>query len=196
MNTNGFVFMILAVSCGAMLQARSEPAPDPAPSGLVAWWRAEGDATEVVGQNNGTLVNNVAFAPGEVGQAFNFDGIGAYVFIPASPRLNVGTGSGITIDAWINPTDLSAPRPIFEWSASAPGPLGAHFYTSVTGPGDLYANLIDTSGNSHSISSSPGVILANGIQHVALTYDESTGNACLYLIGFALRAVILGVFTP
>ena len=38
------------------------------PSGLVAWWRAEGNGQDSAGTNHGTLVNGATFAPGEVGQ--------------------------------------------------------------------------------------------------------------------------------
>src|SRR2546426_844471 len=41
----------------------------PAPSGLVSWWRGNGDANDVVGGNNGTLQGGVTFVPGKVGQA-------------------------------------------------------------------------------------------------------------------------------
>src|SRR5207253_739186 len=58
-------------------------------SGLVGWWPAEGSASDVVGGNNGTLTNGVTFAPGKVGQAFNFDGISGAITVPASPSLAV-----------------------------------------------------------------------------------------------------------
>jgi uncharacterized repeat protein (TIGR03803 family) len=44
------------------------------PSGLVNWWPGNGDANDIVGGNNGTLLNGTSFAPGEVNQAFSFAG--------------------------------------------------------------------------------------------------------------------------
>src|SRR5438132_7119811 len=64
-----------------------------APAAQVSWWRAEGNAVDSVGTNNGVIVGTT-FAPGEVGQAFKFNGIGNTVRIPASPTLDVGRGSG------------------------------------------------------------------------------------------------------
>src|SRR6266568_1888438 len=61
---------------------QAQPSCVPAPAGLIAWWRAEGDATDAVSTNNGTLMNGATFAPGEVGQAFSLDGINDYVSIP------------------------------------------------------------------------------------------------------------------
>ena len=52
----------------------------PAPSGLVSWWRAEGDARDFWDGNHGSLQNGATFAAGKVGQAFSFDGINDYLF--------------------------------------------------------------------------------------------------------------------
>src|SRR5690242_3833204 len=52
------------------------------PSGLVSWWRAETNATDVLGGNGGTLQGGAGFAPGKVGQAFSFNNINASVQVP------------------------------------------------------------------------------------------------------------------
>src|SRR6266446_2601149 len=44
-----------------------------APSGMVSWWPAEGDANDIQDGNDGTIQGTVTFAPGKVGQAFSFD---------------------------------------------------------------------------------------------------------------------------
>jgi hypothetical protein len=71
------------------------------PSGLVSWWSGNGTANDIAGTNNGIFVNP-SFGTGEVNQAFAFDGSGNYVRVPASSTLNVGTGDGLTVEAWIN----------------------------------------------------------------------------------------------
>ncbi len=53
----------------------------PAP-GLISWWRAEINALDSAGTNNGTLLGGASFAPGEVGQAFLFNSPNAAVKIP------------------------------------------------------------------------------------------------------------------
>lgn len=73
----------------------------PAPPGMVAWWPADGNANDIAGANNGTIVGGVTFAAGMVDQAFSLDGLTGYVEVPDSPTLDI-TGQ-ITIDAWINP---------------------------------------------------------------------------------------------
>src|SRR3990172_3078266 len=71
----------------------------PPPSGLISWWPGEGNANDIVGINNGTLMNGATFVTGKVGQAFSFDGINDYVSVPGT----FGGGSEATVEAWIKP---------------------------------------------------------------------------------------------
>jgi uncharacterized protein YjbI with pentapeptide repeats len=68
----------------------------------VSLWRAEGNALDSVGANNGTLLNGANYAAGKIGQAFSLDGAGAYVGVPESPSLRMSTA--MTMAAWIYPT--------------------------------------------------------------------------------------------
>ena len=72
-------------------------APASQPQGLVSWWQAEGDATDALGVNNGTIQGTVSFVPGRVGQAFQFSGL-SDVFVPDSPSLDTAT---VTVMAWV-----------------------------------------------------------------------------------------------
>jgi predicted Ser/Thr protein kinase len=173
----------------------------PAPSGLVGWWAAEGNAADRTGMNNGIIHGGVKFVPGKVGQAFQFDGASGYVTIPASESLNVGNGSGFTIEGWLNPADLSTPGPVLEWNDDA-GNLRAHFWINVpvaiggTGPGSIFANIVDVGGTGRGLSSPSNVLSAGKFNHVALTYSKSDGTATLYLDGNVVAVQELGVFTP
>src|SRR5689334_18749528 len=88
----------------------------PVLTGLVSWWKAEGNANDVAGLNNGTLLNGTSFAAGEVGQAFRFDGQSNYVSIPSSASLNIGLSNGLTIECWVKPNELTIARPLVEWN--------------------------------------------------------------------------------
>jgi len=72
----------------------------PVSAGLVAWWRAEGDASDCMGNNNGSLMGGTSFAVGKVGQAFNFNGSNSYVLVSNSPSIEP-TGP-FTVEAWVN----------------------------------------------------------------------------------------------
>ena len=76
-------------------------------SGMAAWWPAEGNTLDIVGTNNAT--GGIGYTNGEVGKAFFFDGNTNYLMVPASSYLNIGTGSGITIEGWIKPDHELAP---------------------------------------------------------------------------------------
>jgi hypothetical protein len=189
----------LTVSDNATLTV-VQPVCTPAPAGLVGWWQAEGDAADGAGTNNGILQGGVTFVPGNVGQAWRLNGTSGYVSIPASASLNVGTGGALTIEGWISPADLVAQSPLMEWNDGSGG-LGVHFWINQAaplggGPGSLFANLIDTSGAVHTIASSGGLLTTNGFQHVALSYDQSSGTATLYYNGVAVASQPLGTFTP
>jgi hypothetical protein len=72
------------------------------PAGLASWWPGDGNANDIIGESNGTLVGGVTFARAEVGQGFSFDGNG-YVSFGTGPAI-AGTGP-LTVDAWIRTTD-------------------------------------------------------------------------------------------
>jgi hypothetical protein len=69
-----------------------------APPGLVAWWPGNGNAIDVVGGNNGALTNAVAYVPGEVQEAFNFNGSSAMVLLANTSALQL---QNFTIETWL-----------------------------------------------------------------------------------------------
>ena len=171
------------------------------PSGIVAWWPGEGNANDVVGGNNGTLEGGATFAPGMVGQGFYLNGSNADVRIPAGSSLDVGSGNGLTLEAWINPSDVSERHPLFEWNVGDGTTYwGVHFYIDPlsfgAGPGALYANIVDNNGFWHQLYTGAGVVTPNVFQHVVLTYDKASGVATIYCNGVAVVQQNMGSFTP
>jgi hypothetical protein len=149
----------------------------PAPSGLVSWWRAEGDANDAVDSNSGTLMNGVTFAPGKVGQAFSFDGRNSYVRIADRPNLHFT--NAMTIEAWVYPTNVGATyNVVSKWDY--PGANVGRCYTTAVnadrrigfgvcadgtcsqGPGGASATVLSTT-----------LTPANQWTHFAATYDGS-----------------------
>ncbi len=159
------------------------------PTGLVAWWPGDGNANDIIGGDNGTPVGGVAFTAGEVGQAFNLNGVDGYVQAADSPSLNL---QSMTVETWVypNPTgnygllvtkyDSQGGRPYgrnwaFEaLAASAPferGKLSFIVYSGVQGDparGIETANVVLTTGQ---------------WQHVAATFDLTTQAIKIFVNG-------------
>jgi hypothetical protein len=174
-------------------QMCTEPVP-----GLVSWWTADGNGNDIAGSNPGTLQNGLTFGSGEVDQAFALDGIDDYFVVPASPTMNVGTGSGFSIECWIWPAELTNQYAIAEWNDGS-GNIGSHFYISIPllgGLGSIYANIVDSGGGDHYFASNPNVLNTFGFQHIALTYDKASGIAKIYYNGAVVAAQTLGSFIP
>src|SRR6267143_1529407 len=154
---------------------------DSAPAGMISWWKAEGNADDSQDDNNG-MIGGATFAPGEVGQAFNFDGIDDYVDAGNSASINL-TGSQVTIDAWINPSaDLTTESWFFgksgdgtvryaiEWEPGDPGVLVGRANT-----GAVQANFTPPT---------------NTWTHVAVVYDGNaeTSTTKLYVNGVVVAS--------
>jgi RHS repeat-associated protein len=162
-------------------------------SGLVGLWRGDNDTRDAAGENDGMLVGDVSFGPGKVNGAFVVSG-GTGIKVPAVSRLDVGSYNGFTIELWVNPLDNSPLQPLVEWRNDFA--FGPHLWLSAGGQGTLYANVVDTSGAYHIITSPLGLITPGVFQHVALTYNKTTGLGVLYKDGQIAASQNLGVFTP
>lgn len=167
-------------------------------TGMVGWWQGEDSAADGYGSNHGVLQGTIGYAAGKVGRALLFNTTNADVKIPASLTLDVGAGSGFTLEAWIYPTNTNTRRPLFEWNNGTTG-WGVHFWIDPGqggGAGSLYANIVDTGFFWHQFHSPGGKVLAGVFQHVALTYDKSLGLATMYCNGVMVAQSALGSFTP
>jgi hypothetical protein len=99
----------VTMTTDTMVRARFA-APVPLPEGMVAFWRGETDATDLIGGYSGTFYTGTTPAApsitawGKVGSAFAFDGTN-YVQIPDAPGLQPPQ---LTLEAWVFPTVLSS----------------------------------------------------------------------------------------
>ncbi len=87
--------------------------------GLVDWWPFEGDATDLIGANNGVITPTLTSVAAVVGQGFQFDG--------KYSQINFGTNTGnfgtndFTIDYWMKTTGTSAGEAFLEQRVSCDG---------------------------------------------------------------------------
>jgi hypothetical protein len=131
--------------------------------GLVAWYPGEGNANDLIGGASGTLVGNVTFAAGRVGQAFRFDGTD-YVQVPNSLALQA---ANISVEAWVNSTTLGRNKYILAKGAN--GGLAAS-YALYTGENGLQFFVYDGGTFVASPDAGPGIWDGNW-HHVVGTYD-------------------------
>lgn len=68
------------------------------PTGLIAWWPGDDNAHDLVGSNEGTVMGGATFSPGLKGPAFDFNGNGQYVKVPAQ----VYSQQAGTLELWVN----------------------------------------------------------------------------------------------
>ena len=158
------------------------------PSGIVAWWPGEGNANDIIGTNNGTLVGGVTFTSGEMGQAFSFDGSGGYIQMPPVTQ---GLPNG-SVEFWFNLNSWdwsSASNGLYFWAGTEHSPsdeshfdginFGTHqVYTSTDG--ELLFGIYDLQSNWNWVHS--GVVpQTNTWYHVAGTWGQ--GGICIYVNG-------------
>jgi hypothetical protein len=139
------------------------PACLSAPPGQLNWWRAEGNALDSVGGDNGTLNGGVTYASGEVGQAFSFDGSTGFV----STSMLINNPQTFTLSLW------------FRTSTQAGALMG--FASSGTGSSGSFDRIIymdnvgalnfgvwsSGAGAAQVINSSTGINGINGIMGLA-----------------------------
>ena len=168
------IFTAGIVSSNAALSV-FPPGPAPVPAGLISWWRAETNALDAIGGNDGTLTNG-GYATGEVGQAFNLNGTNQYVSIPDSSSLRQ---TNLTVEGWFNFAERSTrTRTLF---GKANGGTTDSF-TVWCSSAYVYA-CANASGNSGLYLSYPWIPPTNTWHHIALTFDGTTLTGALYVNG-------------
>ena len=68
------------------------------PTGLISWWRGEGDTRDTMGVHPGTPLGGLTYAPGQVGQAFSLNGQDAAVALGDWFNLQE-----FSLGAWVKP---------------------------------------------------------------------------------------------
>ena len=184
---------------------------EPPPSGIVGWWPGEGNANDISGNNNNGIASpGMGYTTGEVGEAFSMDSTNANFYVPASPSLDVGShGTGLTIEGWIKPSNVNGLQPIAEWNNSSDNPSvqgngGIQFWIgqNPSSQGVLCAFFLDTNSLNNAdnqyiqVPSPSGALVPNVWQHVAVTYDPTSGNITLYINGAVVASQYWGQFVP
>jgi hypothetical protein len=179
-NPDGFI-----TSSNAILNVTPAPPCISAPSNLIAWWRAEGNALDELGGLNGTPTGSVSYAPGEVGQGFLLGGLDAAINLGYATNLQL---QNFTIEAWIRRTTntIVSEDPQGNGLILGYGLGGYGFF--LTSSGTLALTYIGYS----SVSATLAVTDTN-LHHVAVT--KSGSSVVFYLDGVASATSYSATFT-
>jgi Concanavalin A-like lectin/glucanases superfamily len=91
--------VIVVLSIAGDVQSNCEPPSQ----NLIAWWNAEGDATDSSASGlDGTLENGATIGPGICGGAFVLDGVDDYVEVPNAVDIHSNLSGSVTFSAWFN----------------------------------------------------------------------------------------------
>lgn len=163
----------------------------PPPANMVSWWGAEGNARDGLGNNDGTLHFGVAFAPGMVGQAFSFDGSTGFVEMDNSASLSIP--GQLTIDAWVNPNNVSTNQSIVSKYNTCGGAEQRSYALDVRTGGAIefcvYNGQPDPNAY-HCVQTTSG-ITPGVFTHVAGTFDPATQDMKIYVDGVDTEAPVL-----
>ncbi len=89
----------LALNTGAPALNAQQWTTNTLPSGLIAWWQAEGNARDATAnQHDGTASGGVSYVSGPFGSGIAFDGTNGVVEVPDSPALRLT--NALTIEFW------------------------------------------------------------------------------------------------
>ena len=181
-NTFGFVTSQVAVL--------SVVDPDIA-AGLIAWWRAEGNALDSVGTHHGTPTNGAGFGPGLFGQAFQLDGTNDFVEVPDSPDFNFGNTNDrpFSLALWVRRANTNTGGALLSKYDSSTTPRNQQYILDFSNDGTLWFTLFQAYLDyRRGVRSGLPCVTDTNWHHVAATYDPSQGvnGMALYVDGYAV----------
>ncbi|MHC4462756.1 MAG: LamG-like jellyroll fold domain-containing protein [Planctomycetota bacterium] len=150
---------------------------DPSREGLVAHWKLDGNADDVVGGNHGTVYGNPVWTIGQLDGALYFDGFGDYVDCGNDSSVNLT--NNFSISAWFNSDNAGQVLPICKGNVPAWVSGGAYSILCIPSNGIL-AFYVRDSNNTDFGYATTGVSL-NEWTHIVGTFSD--GNIIVYKNG-------------
>ncbi|MFZ2725075.1 MAG: LamG domain-containing protein [Methylococcaceae bacterium] len=153
------------------------------PATIISWWPAENNANDIKKLNNGILKNGATFTQGMVGKAFSLnDNTSAFVSIPNSTSLNVGTGD-FSMEAWVKSNARKDIATIMDKRDPKNGFVGYHWYLSYRG----FAGLQIVIPNGASLTIDSTVFIPDGkFHHLAVTVKRDSKTGLKFYVDGAL----------
>ncbi|HWY74666.1 MAG TPA: LamG-like jellyroll fold domain-containing protein, partial [Verrucomicrobiae bacterium] len=188
---NGRIARTLPTQAGGIYELSYAFRRAPPMEGLIAWWPAEENYVDIIGGNDGTPQAGVSFGPGEVNQAFSFDG-SSRIFVPNAPSLNFGPTSPMSIEFWAYRTG-SQLRAHFIGKRVACDVTEFNYQVAWDEIAGLQIN-VSTPNGQNTDGAFTGVQMPMNVwTYLAATFD---GNTFRFYINGALMATGSGVMGP
>ena len=157
-------------------EGRTIPFVNTSVANFVSWWPAEGSAQDLRSGFNGTLQNGVTFATGQVGQAFNLDGVNDFISVSHNVAHNPPV---LTMAGWVNITQAPATGQEYYVISKYGGNFDGYILRVGSTMFPTFSLLRTPNVASHITSASP--LPLNTWVHLAATYDGATLS--IYLNG-------------
>jgi sugar lactone lactonase YvrE len=161
-----------------LLEDRAVPAAIAPPSGMVAWWTADGNGVDLIGGNNASLCNGASYAAGKVSQAFNFDGVNDRAQVADTDALKLT--ASMTIEGWVRADSIPVQSGQILFRGDDRGGLDP-YSLGVLSNGNLRFEVVGLNGASAMSVNTPMPI--GQLVHVAGTLDDASGAMRLYING-------------
>ncbi len=187
---------VTSAPLAALSIATGVPCPG-TPSGMVAWWRGEENTSDYAGTNDAVFEGVAGYGPGEVGQAFLFDGSTSCLQVPDNPLWAFGTND-FTIELWANflsvfASDIAGDgSTVFVGQDEGSGPKNKWFFGF--GGGLLYFYIRGPALAPTALAQATFGPITNQWYHLALTMEKGVYHC--YLNGAQVSAETNGVPVP
>jgi uncharacterized repeat protein (TIGR01451 family) len=160
----------------------------PPSAGLISWWKAEDDALDSWGGNDGALAAGAGYAAGTVGRAFRFTGaVDSYVDVPDDPSLEV-TGA-FSVGGWfyIDPAAAGNAYELATLISKSDGSAESGFFLALDDRNGTRNLWLVVGAIAWVEATRSDAIAEAGWHHVAGVFDPSAmPQARLYLDGVAV----------
>jgi hypothetical protein len=159
------------------------------PTGLVGWWRGDGNTLDSIAGNNG-VNQNVGFSSGVVGQAFACDPEnfpwGTFTGIQIADRPAYALTNSLTIEGWIRPRGDG--YLIFWRGDQRPGT--DPYYLSMQADNTLRFGICDANGTGAFVETTVNYFAWT---HVAATLDGAAGTLNIYTNGVLAAQTVTAI---
>ena len=177
------------------------------PNDTISWWKADGNANDTLGSNQGTLTNGATISSnGKNGSAFSFDGINDYVSVDNESNFDF-SNQQFTVDGWFQTSTTGTNQHLiakgntgqWQWGLRLEGDnkLAAIFWTSsgvnvvstrsdnvlTDGEWHHFAAVFDTRTTSENILLYVDGDLQSSVTNSGASFDYGSGNANVYIGG-------------